>query len=279
MLERLELALDYVLMERFDRERGLVWGATTADWGDVQPEHAWGVELDASSHRACDIYDNALFVSAVDDLLQLLGPESPRASRWRTVRDDLKRNIRQHLWDEARQKFMPHVYLAGSPFPKEFDEAAVYYHGGTAVAIEAGLLTRDEIASSLTSMRANVTAAGAASIGLTVYPPYPKGFFKNTSMGPYSYQNGGDWCWFGGRMIQQLIRNGFIHEAYDELKPMVGRVKRHGDFYEWWSLDNQPRGSKQYRGSAGVLGKAIEQLLARAEATGGKRPQQTNPRR
>ena len=277
VLERLELALDYVLKERFDRDRGLVWGATTADWGDVQPEHAWGVELDASSHRACDIYDNALFVSAVDDLLQLLGAESPRAARWRQVRDDLKRNIRKHLWDETRQKFVPHVYLAGSPFLKEFDEAAVYYHGGTAVAIEAGLLTREEIARVLASMRANVKAAGAASIGLTVYPPYPQGFFKNKSMGPYSYQNGGDWCWFGGRMIQQLIRHGFVREAYDELKPMIARVKRHGDFYEWWSLDNQPRGSKQYRGSAGVLGKAIEQLLVWAEANGGQRPPQKTP--
>jgi len=273
VLERLELALDYVLKERFDRERGLVWGATTADWGDVQPEHEWGVELDASSHRACDIYDNALFVSAVDDLLQLLGPESPRASRWRNVRDDLKRNIRTHLWDEARQKFVPHVYLAGSPFPKDFDEAVIHYHGGTAVAIEAGILTREEIAHSLAAMRENVRNAGASSIGLTVYPPYPKGFFKNTSMGPYSYQNGGDWCWFGGRMIQQLIRHGFVREAYLELKPMVRRVRQHGEFYEWWSLDNQPRGSKQYRGSAGVLGKAIEHLLAWAEANGGQRPQ------
>ena len=124
----------------------------------------------------------------------------------------------------------------------------------------------------------NVRKAGASSIGLTVYPPYPKGFFKNTSMGPYSYQNGGDWCWFGGRMIQQFVRHGFVREAYAELKPMVVRVRKHGDFYEWWSLDNQPRGSKQYRGSAGVLGKAIEHLLAWAEANGGKRPQQKGPR-
>lgn len=277
VMDRLELALDYVLMERFDQERGLVWGATTVDWGDVQPEHAWGVELDASSHRACDIYDNALFVSAVDTLLQLLGPEWPRAPRWRTVRDELKRNIRKHLWDEGRQKFVPHVYLAGSPFPREFDEASIYYHGGTAVAIEAGLLTHDEIAGSLASMRANVRAAGAASIGLTVYPAYPRGFFKNASMGPYSYQNGGDWCWFGGRMIQQLIRHGLVREAYSELKPMVARVRRHGDFYEWWSLDNQPRGSKQYRGSAGVLGQAIVMLQAWAEANAGERPRPKEP--
>ena len=79
-------------------------------------------------------------------------------------------------------------------------------------------------------------------------------------MSPYGYQNGGDWCWFGGRMIQQLLRQGFIEDAYRELKPMVARVQRAGDFYEWWSQDNQPRGSAQFRGSAGVLGRAVEML-------------------
>ncbi len=57
--------------------------------------------------------------------------------------------MRKHLWDPDRRKFRPHIYLEGSPFPGTFDEAAVYYHGGTAVAIEAGLLTREEIAESL----------------------------------------------------------------------------------------------------------------------------------
>ncbi|KAB2660693.1 MAG: hypothetical protein DVB31_13585 [Verrucomicrobia bacterium] len=270
VIDRLELALDYVLAERFDRKLGLVWGATTADWGDVQPEHPWGVELDAGSHRACDIYDNAMFVIAANDLLRLLGPDSAHAPRWRRIRDDLARNIRAHLWDSARRKYRPHVYLSGSPFPASFDEAAVYYHGGTAVAAEAGLLARDELAGCLEAMRANVRAAGAASIGLTVYPPYPAGFFKNKSMGPYSYQNGGDWCWFGGRMIQQLVRQGLVRDAYQELKPMVVRVRRHGDFYEWWSLGNQPQGSRQYRGSAGVLGESIAMLLAWAQANGGQ---------
>ena len=94
-----------------------------------------------------------------------------RATRWEKVRDYFKRDIRKHLWDAARQKFVPHVYLHGSPFPKEFDEAAVYYHGGTAVAIEAGILTQDEIARALAAMNENVRKAGASSIGLTMYPP------------------------------------------------------------------------------------------------------------
>ena len=264
--ERLGRALDYVLSERFDRTHGLVWGATTADWGDVQPESPWGVELDADSHRALDIYDNAMLVIALNDYLQILGDRAPEAPRWTAVRDELKRHIREQLWDVKRQKFVPHVYPAGSPFPRDFDENAICYHGGTAVAIEAGLLSHDEIAASLRRMVEDVRLAGAASIGLTLYPPYPKGFFKNPGMTePYSYQNGGDWCWFGGRMIQQLVRAGFVEEAYRELKPMVIRVQRAGDFHEWWSRDNQPRGSGQFRGSAGVLGRAIEMLQAWAE--------------
>lgn len=264
--ERLGRALKYLLTERFDSKHGLIWSATRADWGDVQPESPRGVLLDANSHRALSIYDNAMLIVAINDYLQLLGQSAPEAEDWRTTRDQLKQNTRKYLWDKKRQKFIPHVYLDGSPFPKDFDENAIYYHGGTAVAIEAGLLTRAEVRRALEHMDADVRAAGAASIGLTLYPPYPQGFFHNPQMrDPYSYQNGGDWCWFGGRMVQQLIEHGYIAEAYRELRPMVERVERTGGFHEWWTRDNQPRGSGDFRGSAGVLGRDIESLEAWAE--------------
>ncbi len=268
VVRRLEAALEYLLKDRLDADRGLLWGATTVDWGDVQPEHEWGVVLDESSHRAIDIYDNAMFLVAIDSYLELLGDDQERAREWTTRRDELKERIREHLWDAESQKFVPHIYLEGSPFPDDFDENRIWYHGGTAVAIEAGVLSRDEIRASLERMTRNVREAGAGSIGLTVYPPYPAGFFKNPDMAPWSYQNGGDWCWFGGRMIQQLVRYGFVEEAYRELKPMVTRALEHDGFYEWWTRDNQPRGSGEFRGSAGVLGRAIEMLLAWAEGQG-----------
>ena len=63
-----------------------------------------------------------------------------------------------------------------------------------------------------------------------------------------------------------LIQYGFVEEAYRELLPMVARVQANGGFYEWYSLDNQPRGSGTFRGSAGVLGKATEMLIAWAKA-------------
>jgi hypothetical protein len=164
-----------------------------------------------------------------------------------------------HLWDNAKQKFIPHIYLEkGSPFPADFDESQIYYFGGTAIAIEAGLLTKDEIKVSIDEMIKRVKQAGGPSIGLTLYPPYPGGFFANKIMNPvYSYQNGGDWTWFGGRMIQQLIKYGFAQEAYEQVQPMVKRVKDNNGFYEWYSIDNKPRGSGTFRGEAGVLYTAI----------------------
>ncbi len=33
------------------------------------------------------------------------------------IRDRLKHNIRKLLWDRKNQKYFPHMYLAGSPFP------------------------------------------------------------------------------------------------------------------------------------------------------------------
>jgi len=254
---RMEWAMEFLINHRFNEKYGLIWGATTADWGDVQPEHDWGVYLTDDTHYAIDIYDNAMFLIALDNLIELI---SGTMEKWQPVKNQIARNCRKYLWDEENQKFIPHIYLDGSPFPDDFNENDIYYHGGTAIAIEAGLLSKEEIKISLEKMVANVKASGAGSVGLTMYPTYPEGFFKNKSMYPYGYQNGGDWTWFGGRMIQQLVLNGFIKEAYQQLIPMTERVMANKGFYEWYTVDNKPKGSGTFRGSAGVLFVAIELL-------------------
>ena len=252
--DRLEWAMDFLMNHRYNEKYGLLWGATTADWGDVQPEHDWGVYFTEDTHYAIDIYDNAMFLIALDNLMELL-PETKE--KWLPIRNQIAENTRKHLWDETNQKFIPDIYLNGSPFPDDFNENEIYYHGGTAVAIEAGLLSKKEIKISLGKMVANVKASGAGSIGLTLYPTYLEGFYKNKSMYPYGYQNGGDWTWFGGRMIQQLIKYGFVEEAFEQMQPMVKRVKENDGFFEWYTVENKPKGSGTFRGSAGVLYKAI----------------------
>ena len=253
---RLSDALQFLMNERYSSKYGLIYGATTVDWGDVQPETPWGVVMDSTSHPAIDIYDNAMLVIALNNYIELF----PGHNQWVQVREKIRKNIRKYLWDDKRQKFIPHIYLNGSPFPASFDENKINYHGGTAIAIEAGLLNKKEIQTVNEQMLRDVKSSGALSIGLTVYPPYPLGFFKNKGMYPYGYQNGGDWTWFGARMITQLVRYGFIKEAYQEIKPMIDRVISNNGFYEWYTVEGKPAGSGNFRGSAGVLYTAITSL-------------------
>jgi len=256
----IEAAMNFLLTERFDKAHGLIWGATTADWGDVQPENEVGVILDSNSHLCLDIYDNALFISALNEYIGIMDdPEGKK--HWSEVRDGLVANAGKYLWDSKRQKYHPHVYLDGSPFPATFDEEAIYYHGGTGVAMEAGLLSKKQIWRAYQTMKANKESAGANSIGLSLYPAYPTGFFKHPILTEaYTYQNGGDWTWFGARIITQLVKAGYVEEAYEELRPMLERAAKADDFHEWYSLEGEPRGSACYRGAAGVLYVAIKAL-------------------
>lgn len=264
VLDRMEWALEYLMKEKYNDRYGLLIGATTADWGDVQPEHAWGVAIDENTHFAIDIYDNAMMVLALNNYLELLD-DPDKIAKWTEVRDDFKKHIREHLWDAKNQKYIPHIYLNGSPFSADFDENQIYYQGGTTIAILAGLHTPEEIEVANRKMLACQKAAHAQTIGLTMYPTYPAGYFKSVGMYPYGYQNGGDWTWFGGRMIQALIANGFVQEAYDEVYPMLQRVVENNGFYEWYTPAGEPKGSGTFRGEAGVLFVAIEMLRDWAE--------------
>ena len=114
-------------------------------------------------------------------------------------------------------------------------------------------------------MLENVRKSGMPSIGLTLYPAYPDNFFRGGMSKAWIYQNGGDWTWFGGRMVQQLILNGFVEEAYQEINPMINRVIKNNGFYEWYGMGNIPSGSGNFKGSAGVLAKAIHLLNDWAE--------------
>lgn len=259
-LQRLEFSIAYLLKNRYSKKYHLLTGATTQDWGDVQIEGGAVVDIDTNTHWAIDIYDNAMFVIALKDMAGFYHNYA-RRQKWLKLKLVTEKSIRHNLWDAKRYKFIPHLYLTTSPFPALFNENDIHFHGGTAVAIEAGLLSTQEIKIVNQQMLKNVSLSGAPSIGLTLYPPYPDEIYKNsTTSKPYIYQNGGDWTWFGARMIQQLIKKGFVEEAYAELQSMILRTLRDKHFFEWYSRDNKPNGSSDFKGSAGELALTIEML-------------------
>jgi len=263
--QRLSMAVGYLLKHRFSEKYGLLTGATTQDWGDCQVEGGAVVDIDNKTHWCVDIYDNAMFVISLGYMTDFEEEQSEK-QKWDSLRQSVKRNIREYLWDGTKSKFIPHVYLDGSPFPADFNENAIHFHGGTAIAIEAGILSKDEMLTVYRQMVDNVKLSGAPTIGLTLYPPYPDGIIKDSNTcKPYIYQNGGDWTWFGGRMVQQLIANGFVAEAYESIRPMLDRVIANDKFSEWYSVDGKPNGSGDFRGEAGVLAKAVVMLHKWAE--------------
>lgn len=253
---RMKWMIEYLMREKFNKEYGLLTGALTADWGDVQANEDELVDITENSIITIDAYDNAMFIIALDYMAEM--SDGTDRTEWKKLREEIATNTRKYLWDTKRNKIIPHVYLDKTPDLGDFDENDVHYHGGTAIAIEAVLLTKEEIAIVNAQMLENVRLSGMPSIGLTLYPPYPDGFFHGSMAKPYIYQNGGDWTWFGGRMIQQLIANGFIEEAYNEITPMIDRVIKNNGFFEWYGQGGVPSGSGHFKGSAGVLCKAIE---------------------
>lgn len=262
VLRRMQDALNYVMTDRWSEKYGLVKGATTVDWGDVQSEGGWGVAINDKTKWAIDIYDNAMFVIAIDDLVFMMDDVS--AKPWKTRAAAIKKNIRKYLWIDSLHKYRPHLYLDGSPFSPAFNENEILYTGGTACAILAGLHSPAEIKLINAQMLAAAAKEPHATIGITVWPPYPVEAFPN--MHPYTYQNGGDWTWFGGRMVQALTINGMVEDAYAELSPMLDRVLSNHGFFEWYDVKTGvPKGSGDFRGEAGVLFDAITLLRAWAK--------------
>ena len=299
LLERMDMMLAYIgnSTGRTAQQYGLVWGSTRVDWGDVQNcQNPCNQQLDQRATISIGVYENAMYIIALKNLAEMANMTvtsyAPRTD-WRAKAAQVSADTMKWLWQDpkvsGRAQFKPHLYPnvtvcgpahgatsfecfppRGSPFLhiRGFDENRIYYHGGTAVAVEAGLLSDGQVAAALQAMREDVAKAGGKiTIGLTIYPPYPPAAFEAEH--PYNYQNGGDWTWFGGRMVQNLLRLGvargsqqMIAEAKAELRPMIDRVCDNKDFREWYGKNNNPSGSTTFHGSAGVLATAIKMLAA-----------------
>ena len=143
-----------------------------------------------------------MYVRAMRDYAMLLEPTDPKAAaQWVAKAENVSANVMKHLWDSKRGQLKAHIYdlgvvcgdvwgstrwacwnsSKGSPFDgvAGFDEADTYYHGATAVAIEAEILNSTaQVKGALARMRENVNASGRekcgdhCTIGLTLWPPY-----------------------------------------------------------------------------------------------------------
>jgi hypothetical protein len=79
--------------------------------------------------------------------------------------------------------------------------------------------------------------------------------------GVYCYQNGGQWDWFGGRLILEMYRAGFSALATAKLLEIAAKIQRNKGIFEWEERDGTPHGNGNYAGAAGVLARAVVEGL------------------
>jgi hypothetical protein len=260
LFNRLEMALEWVWQKRFDSTYGLIWSGFTADWGDVENSYpdVRAIKLSDRSQRTFSIYTQALFIQAVQRLIQMAGwlNRGSLVDKWRRRLDIITLNCRRRLYLPEQGYFLIHR-LAGNDgyFALEKNILAV---GGNAEAMRAGLLSAAEIERLLQVLENKKKLFGLRTVSFTLLPPYPAGFFPHPLLrSPWNYQNGGEWDWIGGRLVSALYQNGFREKAEKYLAEIVAKNLREYNIFEWSDKTGSGQGAHFYTGAAGVIGEAI----------------------
>ena len=263
IVDKLEEALSYVMKDRFDPGSGLITGAHTADWGDVEAEDAGrsALYLSSTSHRTLDIYDQSMFYEAALNLAAILDAvgQGKKAEVWRSRAEGIKERANSRLWMSDKGFFRVHVHV--DPYRHDFTEDDIFAMGGNVQAVISGLAAgagADKSRRIIERALAGQKAFGISTVSGTLLPPYPGGFFRNPAMDEeFEYQNGGQWDWFGGRLVLIMFESGFSREAREKLIEIARKDIANGGLFEWDTKDGAGRGSDFYSGSAGSLARAL----------------------
>lgn len=258
--QRLEDALDYVLKNRFDARHGLITGAHTIDWGDVEMGDAGqnAVYADEKSRWTADIYDQSMFFEAADNLARWYEAAAPRsrAELWRGRARAVRANADKWLWQEDKGFYRLHIHL--DSLRHDFDEDDMFGMGGNAQAVLSGLAGQDKARRIFDHAINRQIAFGVSTISGVLLPPYAKGVFRHPAVDePYEYQNGGQWDWFGGKLILAMFQSGSSRAAKEKLIEIARKNIFNRGFHEWDSREGRGMGSDYFSGSAGSLSRAL----------------------
>jgi hypothetical protein len=263
LLDRADRALGFLLARRFDARRGLVTSGYSADWGDVSPVHAnqRAIYLDDRTPVVAGLYTNASFVQAarcLGDLHQALG-DTAGAERWRKQAASVTAAANRHLWQEARGFYRMHVPVGVATLP---DDSSIFAMGGNAMAVLSGIADDRQARRIFAVAEARQRRYAVSTIAGTLLPPYRAGLFLHPAMREeWSYQNGGQWDWFGARLVLAAFERGQAATARRWLGELAQKARRSGGLYEWHTREGEGRGSRTYAGSAGALAAAVYEGL------------------
>jgi hypothetical protein len=265
IIDHLNLAADWLYIQRLDAELQLLWRGHTTDWGDVKFEASTNyTDYDPEQdHLTASIYDQALAYLAWGELAEMneaVGTMA-RATIWRDRAEALKQQTNARLWQPSRGFYLTHLHI--TPLDHDFDESAMVSISN-ALAVYAGLTDLDQSRAILDNLERVRLEAKASKPGLSIYPYYPNQwpdlFFDYLGMGYGNYQNGGVWDWWGGVQIKTEFLNGFAERGTAHLLQVANDWAEHpGNIIEWQSTTDPAHheGTHYYSAAAGTMGSAI----------------------
>jgi hypothetical protein len=260
ILERIERALSYVVQERFDPARGLIKGAHTIDWGDVEMEESGprAIYAGPNTHWTAGIYNQSQFYAAslrLADWLRRSGA-AEKAAVWAGRAAGVRAAADRLLWQSDKGYYRVHIHI--TPLRHAFDEDDMFAMGGNAEAALAGLASPDKAARIFETAMARQRQFDVSTISGVLLPPYARSVFAHPSVDtPFQYQNGGQWDWFGGKLVLAMFRNGHAAEAFLKLLEIARKDAGPGGLFEWNTPAGAGRGSANFTGSAGSLARAL----------------------
>jgi hypothetical protein len=260
IIDRLEESLLFLFNERFSEKYGLIRGAHTADWGDVEMEDAdqRAIYVNENTHWTVDIYDQSMCFEACQELAEMfasLGSQK-KADYWREKAEAIKKKTNEWLWQEDKGFYKVHIHL--DSLRHDFDEDTMFAMGGNAQAILSGLTDVNKAGRIIEQALERQQQFNVSTLSGSLLPPYPAGLFKHPALDePFEYQNGGQWDWFGGRLIYAMFENGSSLKAKEKILEIIKKNIDNAGLYEWDTREGTGRGSDYYGGSAGSLAKAL----------------------
>lgn len=262
LLERLDAALQFVVDHRIDRGTGLVTAAFTADWGDVGPVRPGqrAIYRDASTPIVAGLYASAMFAGASERLSGMYRAveDGRRAGLWHLRARRMIEAIDATLWQDDRGFYRMNQLLHAPPHWRAPGSDGTFALGGNAVALLHRVADDPKVTRVLAAAAALRTEFGMPTISGVLLPPFPAGTFRHPMLRqPFEYQNGGQWDWWGGRLLLAAFERGHAEMARAELARIADQIDRMGGLYEWSTPAGQGRGSAAYAGAGGVLGGAI----------------------
>jgi len=264
IIQRLDMALEWVWRHKRHQTYNLILSGFTADWGDTEKSYPdqRATRLSDRSTMVLGIYTNAKFLRAANALAACNPPEkSIDFKRWLERGQLIRLQVNKQLYLADEGYFIAHIVPDAPMADREryFQmEKKMLAVGGNAEAILAGLMDRRQADRFFDEFKKRRETYNLDSASFVLIPPYPEGFFPHHLLKrPWSYQNGGQWDWIGARLVKALFLYQRPQQAESYLVEIARKNLSRFLINEWEDRGGNPQGADFYVGAAGQIAEAI----------------------